>query len=469
MPNPNESFKNASMEVLAREMSNAYPWYPLRPIDRQPGLFEAHPRLLGASEIDDVINSIVSKDLRNGVFANDLRERNQSMIDASGGNISIVLDGRSGSIYEGSAPTEGYLGDVVEGASVISALSDLGANVTVFTPHIGTITSDESRGIHVEGLPIDMPHQPHYPWTTQTLKFIHDTNPDSAIFFPLNAALPNLISTNDRGEILNIRDLQEIRLAIFGKTGVFDADQERLRTIIKESVWSKRGLHQLQALQVSLHLLGFDLDAHVQTLPESYLRPSPQAQQHARALSQELFRDRTSSEDGVPLFVHIGVATGSHKVDSKYYPMKHWKEVMGQLSTEGLPISGTIFFIPSDKKQAQDTMEIAQIAQANGQRVAYMPEQALASRYGWSLGTFISFLQQLSAHEGVVLGCDSMPVHAAAATGNRTVVIGNRAFNPAFYAPRAATMVLPSESLFTSSIEPSQVVRAVAHSVYNKK
>ena len=172
-------------------------WYPLRPIDRQPGLFEAHPRLLGASEIDDVINSIVSKDLRNGVFANDLRERNQSMIDASGGNISIVLDGRSGSIYEGSAPTEGYLGDVVEGASVISALSDLGANVTVFTPHIGTITSDESRGIHVEGLPIDMPHQPHYPWTPQTLKFIHDTNPDSAIFFPLNAALPNLISTND--------------------------------------------------------------------------------------------------------------------------------------------------------------------------------------------------------------------------------------------------------------------------------
>jgi len=457
---------NHPTESLFAEVKGEYPWFPLKAIDPGNGIYSSQPRPLTPPELSQVFDDLVTKNLRRGKFTTDIRDRNREMVDRAGGNISVVLDGRAANIEGTPYTTEGYLGDMVEASSAVTALSDLGANVTVFTPHIGTITPDPGRNIQVVELPISTPHLPHFPWTPETLQFIHHANPDSALFFPLNGSLPTFIRTNARGEILNGEDVRNIRSSIFGKNGIVDADEKRGRPVMKHTVWSREGLHQLQALQANLHLLGFDLNDQ-SDLPSSFLRPSRQAQQNATALSKEVFDGLSSSDGKVPLFIHVGVATGEKKVRMKYFPKDRWKKTIAQMGVEGLPINNCIFFIPSDKDQALDTMEIAQVAESCGQRVTYMPEHALASRHGWSLGTFVSFLQQLSTHRGIVLGCDSLPVHASAATGNRTVVIGNRVFSPVFYAPRSATLALPTEGFDTSSVTPEQVIKALAHTIQN--
>jgi len=386
-----------------------------------------------------------------------MQGRNRRILDASSGNIAVVLDGRAGTTTSKGTTriqqTEGYLGDAVEAAMVANELVDQGLNVTIYTPHLGTLSGDPDRNVSVNEIPIDMTHYPNYPWSHDLIRHIAHQTPNTPVFFPLNGQTPLFIQPNRDGTIANQDDIDYLQRATHGEVGD--------NMVLDNHVWHKRGVHQLQALQANLDLLGLDVSSW-DRLPPAYLNPSPQARQNAQALASELLPN--TSGDKIPLYVHIGVATGGIKVKAKYFPIDLWKETFDVMRERNLPISSIVFFIPSDEDQAKDTVEVLEYAGMHGLPTVAMPERAAASRYGWSFGTFVGFLQELSKRNGMVLGCDSMPVHAAAATGNRTVVIGNKTFSPIFYAPRDATIALPKgTNNFTRNVRPHQVVAAMEH------
>ncbi len=438
-------------------------WQPLTPVDPHHGIFSANPRALNQLEINKVLDAMISKSAKEQDVFTQVRDLNQKALYRSNGRVSVVLDGRARSKTGDPRITEGYLGDIIEASATIQPLVDAGLDITIFTPHTGTITSQGLPNLQIVGLPTHIPHIPHYPWTTELLAFTQQHNPETPIFFPLNAATPLLVTSSTNGTITNQEQLEQIRFWQYGKPGIVNQDLEYGRPIIKEAAWSAQDIHQLQALQINLDLLGIPLQEN--TLPPPYLKPSSIAQEHAAALVNTLFSEIKVPEGTHPLFIHTGVATGGMKVASKYYPPGKWEEFFAALQTANLPITSSIFFIPSDRQQAQEVQIVAKYAKDAGLQTAFVPEHALASQYGWSFGTFIAFLQELSKKDSIVLGCDSMPVHAAGATGNKTVVIGNKTFNPNFYAPRHATIALPLNGLYTRDVEPDQIIRALQKAI----
>lgn len=375
------------------------------------------------------------------------RERNVALLHKHQ-TVCIVLDGRGG-----------WLGDMLEASRLVTALRAEKKHVIIATPNQDLFTGSTDEGISIIPMSPSLPVAEEGHWNRQTLKFLRDNVQDTPVLFPLNGALPVLTQINKKGEIDNIDTLELLKYATRPSGSEYD---------IIPNMWWKRGIHQLQALQIMAHMIG--LNASVwNEFPNAYLHPNRQALSVAEETMQ---RYVTPQIDGnrIPVLIHMGVATNGQKLRAKFYPEGKWKQILDELQSSGNNNFDLFFAEPSDPQQAEQAYTLARYANGIGLAAHFIPMNSIKD---WSVGAFIAFLQQFSHHRGIVFGNDSMPAgHASPTTGNTSVVLGSPVYHPGFYCPgENGLVILPnsSDKSFTTNIDPKHAAEALMSAVHQQE
>lgn len=424
------------------------PWYGLSVADAGHFTYKAGVKPLTSLEVERLGNMLgTSGNYHKGQLTGLMARENGAVLHGSD-SVAVVLDGR----YNGKQ--EGYLGDMVEATRVVRPLLDTVGKIIIISPHLDIFATDDPR-ISLVPIPQEIPGNPRPMANPELLSYIHQVVGETPVFFPLNASTPVLLRLGEGGSVKNMDFLNFIKNAI--RPGYEGYD-------ISPNMWWNRGIHQVQALQLTASLLGIEDAADWQEFPKAYLFPSQEAQQVAQEVINiyGCFSWETAGEEPY-LYLHPGIATNGRKMLNKFYPEHKWQVVLHDLAeTTGVPKDVT-FIEPTDDEQAAMTSRLANSAVDCGLHVAKIPMVQVKERYDWTLGSFIAFLQELSRHNGIILGCDSMPAgHAGPATGSRAVVLGSQGYNPGFYSPlENALVVMPSYGAHTSGINPKDVVWAV--------
>lgn len=424
------------------------PWYGLSVCPEAKFTYQAAVRPLNGSEIEYVINKrSVARWRGRDSFSQTMRLKNQEDFDGSD-SLVIVLDGRI------NGKKEGFLGDMVEATRLIRPFSQRLKEVIIATPHTDVFDGRPDQNVSVLPIPEDIGGVQKPPWDEKLRRFLYNQVGEIPCIFPINADNISYAIFGPNGEIKNESSFILARDAIrYGYQGLD----------IGPANWWKKGVHQLQALQIMYHLLGGEDAKDWQQFPDAYLYPSDTAVGVAKEAVNRYGCFSSSGRVCPPVYLHIGVATNGKKMEFKYYPEEKWAQVLKGLAENPAAPNSVTFLEPSDPDHAKTALSLAQTAVDNGLRVAKIPTSQLRSE--WTLGAFIAFLQELSRHKGMIVGCDSMPAgHAGPAIGNPAVVLGSPFYNPGFYCPPQRSLVVmpnPSESIFTSGINPEHVVGAI--------
>lgn len=376
------------------------------------------------------------------------------------GNCIIVLDGRAQPRQDGIIPTEGYLGDMLESSRMVNSVEKEGIQVTIATPHPKLF--EGAVNTEILPLPPQITGMPNFPWNDQLRQHISMMYPETPIIFPLNGQFPIVCQLDELGNFSPMSERIERFVDNFVLPIKYGSDGGK---ILKPERYAKKGFHQLHALQMNAYLFGLQNTS----IEPAFIHPNQDAQDLAERIVQDAQCFAPVSEDDnnntVPVYIHIGVATGSNKIRAKYYPKEQWMSVL-TLAREHLPqIRSLTFLRPTDNQQAKDTIEISRYARELGFRVSEIPLHR-----NFTLGVFMCFLKELQRCNGLVIGCDSMPVgHAASITGNYSVVLGSLAYPQHFYCPEnKATVVMPPEhGVFTSTIPPTHIIEAISNQCLN--
>jgi hypothetical protein len=388
-----------------------------------------------------------------GTHSKKIIRQNRAIL-AKSDTVTVVLDGRV-NIF-----SQGYLGDLVEATRIIDPLLENGKHVRIVTSHTDIFGGAESNKLEVKGISSDIPPANHYPWDQRLLRYIGQAAAGSPVIFPVNARVPLAFEIDKQGEIKN-GDI----ISVFNRM----MNQSDKQVGIRHEKWAKRGVHQLQALQGFSHLLGFD-SLGWDKFPEAFFYPDSYSVKVADEVIN-YYHCFYSTNNDKPLLLHPGVATDGRKVALKGYPEEKWKAAITKISTSSAPVSSITMLKPVDQDQAMMATRLIKHAERVGFNVSEVPMEDINRKYGWSFGSFISFLQELSMRNGIILGCDSMPAgHAGPAAHLKAVVLGSPFFNPTFFGPAEKSLVVmpkhdysKSEGLHvkTVNINASQIGHAV--------
>lgn len=422
-------------------------WFALKPFRKN--ILRAEVKPLTEGLIDELTDSLVGHDPTRRSLAQQVRAENAALL-ASTDSVVLILDGRSNGIKEG------YFGDMIEASRFGNALRADDKRVVIATPHQDLFQGSTENGVSCIPIPEDIWAAHTAPWTPDFLKYLHDSVGDTPCIFPMNANMPILIQAGKDGSVKNIDLLNLAKEA-------FRPHAQTMR--ITPTIWGKKGIHQLQALQMVADLLGIEEARKWQEFPQAFLHPTKDAQKVAQEVIQiyGCFGNGKQNTECPPLYLHPGVATNDNKLTTKFYPEKKWVSVIQKLAAAPNVANSLTFLEPTDPTQGAMTLRLATTAVEAGLHVAKVPMSSVKKQYEWTLGAFIAFLQELSKHKGIIVGCDSMPAgHAGPATGNPAVVLGSLFFNPGFFCPPdKALIVTPSTGPFTSGIKPDRIVTAI--------
>ncbi len=430
----------------AIEKHLSIPWYALSKYEGE--IYKARAKPLRLEELDKVLKDMAGKDPDRLVWAQLLQETNLSILNSTS-TVGIVLDGRAK-----DAP-EGFLGDMIEATRLVNIIRQNGKRVKIVTPHEDLFQGQTDPMVDIIPIPENVQASPAYPWRQELLSYLHEAIGDTPCLFPMNATTPAFIQLRAGGTIQNTDSLQLVR----------EAFRPQSKRPLEPSFWGRFGIHQLQAFQVNAHLLGIEEASQWQEFPQAFLHPTKQAQEVAREVIGIYGCFNSAREDCPPVYLQPGVATNGSKLTTKFYPEDKWQEVITQLAVAPHTAGILTFLEPTDEKQASMTLRLATTAVEAGLRVAKVPMTSVKQRFGWTLGSFVAFLSELSRHNGLIVGCDSMPAgHAGPATNNSVVVLGSYCYDQGFYCPpKRALVVMPSTDAYTSYIEPKEVIAAVQY------
>lgn len=381
----------------------------------------------------------------------EIQAANKAKLDSSD-TVAVVLDGRV-SIYN-----QGFLGDLVEASRLVTALRQADKRVKIISSHTDIFDGSSDQGVSVAPIPADLPSGNEMPWQPRLLEYVGKVADGSPVMFPMNAKMPLLLSVNPDGEIADKTRIDELNRFL---------SQKETQVGIQPERWWRRGIHQLQALQIIADLTGIPGALEWDRFPDAYLHPNKRAQRSVdKVINIYNCFFKGASSDKVPLLVHPGVATNGRKIELKAFLESRWKKVLEEVKNEGLPIKSVNVLKPVDAQQGAMASRLATYAHELGFKTTALPEQKLRAKYGWSLGSFIAFLQELSHRQGIILGCDSMPAgHAGPAVDVPAVVLASPSYNPGFYCPpKDALVVMPKivdDRGFTKDINPHHVVEAI--------
>lgn len=383
-----------------------------------------------------------------------IREANERLWRSSD-VLTMVLDGRA-NIYN-----QGYLGDLVEATRIINPILASGRNLRIITSAPDVFSGFEGSNLEITGIPAHVPVATDLPWQPELLRYVGQQADSSPVLFPLNARVPMLFDINGQGEVRNLSAVSELNRFL---------NQSQRQFGIRYEKWAKKGMHQLQALQVMTDLIGLDGSFDWSQFPDAFLHPDGHAKDTA-AKVVNLYHCFYKSNGRPPLLLHPGVATDGMKLKLKSYPESRWKRVITGISDEGLPVKSLTIIRPTDATQNAVAVRLVNHARKLGLKVSDVPEAKVRQDLGWSVGSFIAFLQELAHRQGVIVGCDSLPAgHAGPAVGIRSVVLGSPFFNPTFFCPPENSMVvMPNANLdsvvdkdiTTGAINPTHVVEAI--------
>ncbi len=420
-------------------------WYGLQRYEGDT--FKANVRPLSEEELGQMIGKLTGGKRERWNFAELLRTENAALLGDSD-KVAIVLDGRS------KDTPQGFLGDMIEASRMVNVVRSTGRKVIIVTPHTDLFEGNHDPSMSIVAIPETLPVSHAAPWKEDLLGYLQTSIGKTPCIFPMHAATPVLMQLDSGGHIEN-----EDNLALVKKAFVTNGKNPHITPLH----WGKFGIHQLQALQITAYLFGIKEVKNWRDFPRAFFNPTREAREVALEVVGSYGCFKTSSEDCPPLYLHPGVATNGSKLITKFYPEDKWTAFINELSGTPYATGSLTFLEPTDEQQATMTLRLATKAIEAGLHVAKVPISTVKRRYDWSLGSFISFLQELAKHGGIIVGCDSMPAgHAGPATGNPAVVLGSHCFNPGFYCPpEKALVVLPSKGPYTSSIEPTRIVRAV--------
>lgn len=387
----------------------------------------------------------------------DFKDKNTAVLGTSD-VVSVVLDGRT-DIFN-----QGYLGDVVEATRIIGPLQKAGKSVRVITSHTDIFEGAVGTKFEVVGLPADIPPANKYPWDPRLLRFVGRATQGDPVLFPVNARLPIAFDIDSTGTVRNHDQISALNSAL---------NQSEQQLGIRHEKWAKKGVHQLQALQAFTDLIGVD-SFNWQQFPEAFLQPDTYSRTVANKVINA-YHCFFNQENGSPLFLHPGVATDGRKVTLKGYSEPKWKQAITEIAQSEIPLGSMTLLKPIDQEQGLMATRLAAHARKEGLQVSEVPMEEIIKNYGWSLGSFVAFLQDLAFRKGVIVGCDSMPAgHAGPAIGIKSLVLASPFFNPTFFAPpQDALIVMPRHSsqsdrtskVTTENIDAKQISSALSHLV----
>lgn len=385
------------------------------------------------------------------IYEGEIRKSNRQLLDSSD-TTTVVLDART-NVYN-----QGFLGDMIEASRLVTVLRETGKNVRIVGSHTDIFTGTNDPGIEVIPIPADLPPATEKHWQPELLRYIGESAKGSPVLFPINARLPLLLGINPQGDITNQETVSKFQGFLKQTSPPPDIKPER---------WMHRGVHQLQALQITAHLIGLNDVYKWSKFPDAFLYPTESAQKSAEKIVN-IYRCffNGSNHDGIPYLIHPGVATNGRKVDQKAYPETRWRRIIEGMTDKDLSLKSLSFLKPVDPAQGAMATRLAEYAKNLGIKTALLPEQELRSKYGWTLGSFIAFLKELSHRKGVILGCDSMPAgHAAPALDIPSIVLGSPSYNPGFYCPPKEALVVMPNTLegmaYTKDINPLHVIESL--------
>lgn len=413
-------------------------------------ILRADVRPLNKSQLEQALDAMTFNDPQRRQFAEKLHAANTALLKTNK-KIAIVLDGYSNS------SAEGYLGDMIEASRLVYALRTSGKNVTIVTPHADLFQGTTDKAINLIPLPEGTRGSHIPPWAPELLTYLSEAIGDTPCIFPMNANTPAFLKLGKNGMVRNQESLMLSAQAFrMGPRG----------TYITPNMWSRVGIHQLQAIQITANLLGLEKTNEWREFPKAFLHPTIQAQEVAKTVVRAYgcFDCGEERKECPPLYIHPGTAINGSKLTTKFYPEDKWLDVIRKLAHAEYASNSLTFLEPTDPAQGAMTLRLATTAVDAGLRVAKVPMAQVKTRYGWSLGSFIAFLQELSKHRGIIVGCDSMPAgHAGPATRNPAIVLAGN-FDPGFYGPAdKALVVLPSKGNFTSGVDADRVVTAIEY------
>lgn len=447
MPGPNNP-ENPIFTGVDKHLSS--PWFGLSIHSSQDLTYQADVRPINQEYLQRIADKSGSL---GGLKTNRdaIRGANLSLWRSSD-VITVVLDATTGTYKQG------YLGDMIEATRIVNAIRAQDKKVRIVASHTDIFEGSQDPNIKLVPIPTDIPPATERPWQPRLLRFLGQVTEGDPVVFPLNAFMPILANIDKAGVITNTDMFSELN-RVLGQGGhQFGIEPER---------WWKRGVHQLQALQIVSDLIGIEDVYQWKKFPDAYLYPNSSAKKTARRIVNlyKCFYSPTDHE-GVSLLIHPGVATNGRKVELKFYPESRWKKVIDRIPAENLPFRNLTVMKPSEPAQAAIASRLAKHAREVGIKTTEILEAELKKKYGWTLGSFIAFLQELSSRRGLILGCDSMPAgHAAPAVGLHSVVLGSPSYNPGFYGPHEnALIVMPNSSkglAGTKDINPEHVARAL--------
>ncbi len=434
-------------EPFEIEKHLSQPWFSLHLY--KDFAFKAEVKPLTWNQLDELVGNLTGGHAERFKYAQWLREENISLLN-SNDRVGLVLDGRA------KDSTEGFLGDMIEASRMVNVIRSTGKKVIIATPHTDLFEQNGDPDVSIVAIPDTVPASPNPPWDQSLLVYLREAVGNVPFIFPMNAAVPALIQLGQEGTIENSDNISLVKEA-------FKSNGRNAK--VTPQIWGKYGIHQLQAFQITSYLMGIEGSENWQEFPKAFLHPSKNAKEVAKEVIKIYGCFDTYSEECPPIYLHPGVATNGSKLITKFYPEVRWIDFINQLSTARNTGGSLTFLEPTDEQQSAMTLRLATTAIEAGLRVSKVPMASVKEKYEWTLGSFVSFLQELSNHRGIIVGCDSMPAgHAGPAVGNPAVVLGSHCYNPGFYCPsEKALVVLPSKQAYTSSIEPERVVAAVQY------
>lgn len=423
-----------------------FPWLSLTKEPGSTSIYRSFVRTLTVGEIERVKMLICAQEPQRRADLNGLEVENKEVLKESR-NIGIVLDARA------RGANQGWLGDVIEASRMIPVLREEGKRVTVFTSHPDMFAGTLDQGVKVVAIPTLLEPALLHPWNTQILRFV--CGQADAFAFPLNAHMPVLVKIDSDGTIKNARTIEVLKKAI---------RQNSLWSGVNVTKWSRFAVHQLQALQVFADLLGVEGATQWKQFPNAYLFPDRYGQEVAQRTLENEFSPSTTNDERV-LFIHLGVATDDDKLNSKFYPLEKWEEVLKEVTkiSRKIPL---VILRPNDRAQVALAEILSDIGRDQGLPIYEVPLSRGHQRFEWTLGAFIAYLQQTTKNSAMI-GVDSMPAgHLAPALNIPSVVLGNLTYPCEFFSPEQNSfLIMPLEGYCTSCVEPADVGHAIRMSL----
>lgn len=318
------------------------PWYSMH--EHAENILKADVKPLSGILIDELIGNLVSNDQNRRQLVSKLFAVNTSLLHRSD-YIAIVLDGRSNGV------DEGFLGDMIEASRLVNALRTNGKSITIITPHSDLFQGTTDPKINILPLPTNIWASHTAPWSQELLSYLHNQIGDIPCIFPMNANMPVLIQTNKEGSIINNDTLTLAKK-------VFRPDAKVMK--ITPDIWGKKGIHQLQALQIVANLFGLDEVRDWQQFPQAFLHPTLEAKEVASEVVKKYgcFDYGSRTKTCPPIYLHPGVATNGAKLTTKFYPEAKWVDVIKGLA-DSPHVNSLTLLEPTDPLQGAMTLRLA--------------------------------------------------------------------------------------------------------------